>query len=201
MYFLTGLAVLLAVPLLDRAERRSPFGFALALVALGSVGRYDPWGLAHVRYHLSPTVVFFLFALGWAAARARTTGQRLLLTAVLLITVPGLFSGGQPLRTSIVVAGLTLLLWIPALPSTDPLNRLAGILAGNSLYIYLTHFQVYPYLRDHSPLLALAACLVVGVAYGAVATRLTRRLLPPAGTVTDRPAWGMLRLPGTLRRG
>ncbi|MEE1758795.1 AMP-binding protein [Streptomyces sp. SP18BB07] len=201
VYFLTGLAALLAVPLLDRAERRSPFGFALALVALGSVGRYDPWGLAHVRYHLSPTVVFFLFALGWAAARARTTGQRLLLTGVLLVTVPGLFSGGQPLRTSIVVAGLTLLLWIPALPSADPLNRLAGILAGNSLYIYLTHFQVYPYLRDHSPLLALAACLVVGVAYGAVATRLTRRLLPPAGTVTNRSTWGMLRLPGTLRRG
>ncbi|MDL5204675.1 AMP-binding protein [Streptomyces sp. ALI-76-A] len=177
VYFLTGLAVLLAVPLLDRVERRGPFAFALALVALGLVGRYDPWGLAAVRHHLSPTVVFFLFALGWAAARARTTGHRLLLTAVLLVTVPGLFPGGQPLRTSVVVGGLTLLLWIPALPSTDPLNRLAGILAGSSLYIYLTHFHVYPYLRDHSPVLALLASLTVGVMYGAVATRVTRRLL------------------------
>ncbi|GAA4071808.1 AMP-binding protein [Streptomyces shaanxiensis] len=176
VYFLTGLTVLLAMPLLDRAERHSPFGFALALVALGLVGRYDPWGLAHIRHHLSPTVVFFLFALGWAAARARTTGHRLLLTAVVLLTVPGLFPGGQPLRTSIVVGGLILLLWIPALPSVDPLNRLAGILAGSSLYIYLTHFHVYPYLRDDSPLLALAASLVFGVAYGTAATRLTRRL-------------------------
>lgn len=177
VYFLTGLAGLLAVPLLDRVERRSPFGFALALLGLGVIGRYDPWGLAHIRTHLSPTVVFFLFALGWAAARARTTGQRLLLTAVLLATVPGLFPGEQTLRSSIVVGGLILLLWIPALPSIDPLNRLAGLLAGSSLYIYLTHFHVYPYLRDHSPLLALLVSLVFGVAYGAVATRLTRRFL------------------------
>ncbi|WP_228472899.1 AMP-binding protein [Streptomyces cyaneochromogenes] len=176
VYFLTGLTVLLAMPLLDRAERHSPFGFAMALVALGLVGRYDPWDLAHIRHHLSPTVVFFLFALGWAAARARTTGHRLLLTAVALMTVPGLFPGGQPLRTSIVVGGLLLLLWIPALPSVDPLNRLAGILAGSSLYIYLTHFHVYPYLRDDSPVLALAASLVFGVAYGTAATRLTRKL-------------------------
>ncbi|MEU6911820.1 AMP-binding protein [Streptomyces olindensis] len=177
VYFLSALAVLLAIPLLDRAERRSPFGFALALVALGLVGRYDPWNLAHVRYHLSPTVVFFLFALGWAAARARTAGQRLLLTGVLAAALPGLFPDGQTLRTAIVVGGLALLMWVPSLPGLRPLNRLAGILAGSSLYIYLTHFHVYPHLRDHSPALALLASLVFGVAYGAVATRLTSRLL------------------------
>ncbi|MFF6782599.1 AMP-binding protein [Streptomyces sp. NPDC012510] len=178
VYFLVGLATLLAVPLLDRAERRSPFGFALALVGLGLVGRYDPWHLAHIRYHLSPTVVFFLFALGWAAARARTAGQRLLLTAVVVATVPGLFPAGQSLRTSLVIGGLILLLWIPVLPSIAPVNRLAGVLAGSSLYIYLTHFQVYPYLPDTPPPLVLLISLVLGVGYGAVATRLMRRCLP-----------------------
>ncbi|MER6616428.1 AMP-binding protein [Streptomyces xantholiticus] len=197
VYFLIGLATLLAIPLLDRAERRSPFGFALALVGLGLVGRYDPWDLAHVRYHLSPTVVFFLFAVGWAAARARTAGQRLLLTAVLLITVPGLFPEGQTLRTSIVVGGLILLLWVPALPSVDVVNRLAGVLAGSSLYIYLTHFHVYPYLRDHSPLLALLVSLVFGVAYGAVATRLTRRLLSPPGSTANPSLSGVGPTPGS----
>ncbi len=185
VYFLTGLTVLLAVPLLDRAERRSPFGFALALVGVGLVGRYDLWDLADLRYHLSPTVVFFLFALGWAAARARTAAQRLLLTAVLLGTVPGLFPAGQTLRTSIVVVGLTLLVWVPALPSVSPLNRLAGVLAGSSLYIYLTHYHVYPYVRDHSPVLALLVSLALGVAYGAVATRVTNRLLPRLGSAVN----------------
>jgi acyl-CoA synthetase (AMP-forming)/AMP-acid ligase II len=183
VYFLTGSAVLLVVPLLDRTERRNPFGFALALVALGLVGRYDPWGLAHVRTHLSPTVVFFLFALGWAAARSRTAGQRLLLTAVMLVTVPGLFPGEQTLRTSIVVGGLVL----------------AGVLAANSLYIYLTHFHVYPYVRDHSPVAALLVSLICGVAYGAAATRLTRALLSPLRPPTGRSAPGATRRPFPFR--
>ncbi|MET9395353.1 AMP-binding protein [Streptomyces sp. NPDC006624] len=196
VYFLTAVTALLAIPWLDRAERRSPFGFALALVAVGLIGRLDPWNLAHVRFHLSPTVVFFLFALGWAAARARTKGQRLLLTAVVLAAVPGLFPGEQTLRTSIVVGGLALLLWVPALPSIDPLNRLAGVLAGSSLYIYLTHFHVYPYLRDHSPAAALLVSLVAGVAYGAVATRLMHRLLSPRQPATAPAASGATPAPG-----
>jgi acyl-CoA synthetase (AMP-forming)/AMP-acid ligase II len=176
VYFLTALTALLTLPLLDRAERRSPFGFALGLVGLGVIGRYDPLGLAHVRFHLSPTVVFFLFALGWAAARARTAPQRLALTAAVLLTVPGLFPGGQPLRTSLVMAGLALLIWVPVLPSLDLVNRVAGVLAGSSLYIYLTHFQVYPHIRNYSPVLALMVSLALGVLYGTAYTRLMRRV-------------------------
>jgi hypothetical protein len=93
--------------------------------------------------------------------------------AVLLLTVPGLFQD-QPLRTTIVIAGLVLLIWVPALPSLGPLNALAGVLASNSLYIYLTHYQVYPYLQEDFPLTALFASLVVGVGYAAVVTRVAR---------------------------
>ncbi|MFE8964137.1 AMP-binding protein [Streptomyces iakyrus] len=201
VHFLAGLAVLLSIPWLHRTERRHPFGFALALVALGLVGRYDPWGLAHVRFHLSPTVVFFLFALGWAAARARTPLQRLPLTAVTLVTVPGLFPGEQTLRTSVVLGGLLLLLWVPALPSIDPVNRLAGVLAGSSLYIYLTHFHVYPHLRDHSPTAALLLSLICGVAYGAMATRLTSRLLSSLQALTRQSALRTSLAPDAARGG
>ena len=44
----------------------------------------------------------------------------------------------------------SLLIWVPACPSLRLLNRLAGVLAGASLYIYLTHWQVFPHL-DHIP--------------------------------------------------
>ncbi|MEU4463453.1 AMP-binding protein [Streptomyces sp. NPDC024017] len=173
VYFLVVLAALMAVPLLDRLERRYAFGVPLALTAVGLVGRYDLLGLASARPQLSPTVVFWLFTLGWAAARAGTVRQRALLMAVLLLTVPGLFQD-QPLRTTIVIAGLVLLIWVPALPSLGPLNALAGVLASNSLYIYLTHYQVYPSLQEDFPLTALFASLVVGVGYAAVVTRVTR---------------------------
>jgi hypothetical protein len=175
VYFLVALGALLAVPSLDRLERRYAFGVPLTLVAIGLVGRYDLPDLAPARFHLGPTVVFWLFALGWAAARAGSVRQRLLLTAVLVPTVPGLFPD-QPHRTLLVVAGLALLIWVPTLPSTELLNRVAGVLASSSLYIYLTHFQVYPLLRDSSPHLALLACLAIGVGYATVATRVIRRL-------------------------
>ncbi|MEU6799826.1 non-ribosomal peptide synthetase [Streptomyces neyagawaensis] len=174
LYFLVALALLLALPLVDRLERRHPFGLPLALLAVGLLGRYDIAGLAPARFHLGPTVVFWLFALGWAAARATTARRRLLLTAVLVLATPGLFQPDQPLRTVVVIAGLTLLIWVPTLPSLAPLNRLAGLLAGSSLYIYLTHFQVYPPLEDDFPVLALLASLAVGITYAAVATRVTR---------------------------
>jgi hypothetical protein len=74
------------------------------------------------------------------------------------------------------MAGLSLLVWIPTLPSLTPLNRVAGMLAGASLCICLTHWQVYPHLDDHSALLALVASLVVGIAYSAITTRAIRRL-------------------------
>ncbi len=175
VYFLVVLGALLAVPLLDRLERRHPFAVPLTLVAIGLVGRYDLLDLAPARFHLGPAVVFWLFALGWAAARATSARRRLLLTAVLLLTTPGLFQD-QPQRTLLVVAGLTLLIWVPTLPSLGPVNRVAGVLASSSLYIYLTHFQVYPFLRDDFPVLALLASLAVGVGYATVATRVVRRI-------------------------
>ncbi|WP_338776050.1 AMP-binding protein [Streptomyces sp. DG1A-41] len=173
VYFLVVLAALMAVPLLDRLERRYAFGLPLALTAVALVGRYDLPGLASARPQLSPTVVFWLFALGWAAARAETVRQRALLTALLLLTLPGLFQD-QPLRTAVVLVSLALLIWVPALPSLSPLNALAGVLASSSLYIYLTHYQVYPYLQEDFPLTALFASLVVGVGYAVVVTRVTR---------------------------
>ncbi|MGW0838931.1 AMP-binding protein [Streptomyces sp. NPDC002787] len=175
VYFLVVLGALLAVPLLDRLERRYAFGVPLTLVAIGLVGRYDLLDLAPARFHLGPAVVFWLFALGWAAARATRVRQRLLLTATLLLTTPGLFQD-QPHRTLLVMAGLTLLIWVPALPSLGPLNRVAGVLASSSLYIYLTHFQVYPFLRDDFPVLALLASLAIGIGYATVAGRVVRRL-------------------------
>ncbi|WP_437065223.1 AMP-binding protein [Streptomyces sp. enrichment culture] len=170
VYYLVVLTALMALPLLDRLERRHTFGLPLVLVAIGLAGRYDLFGLASARPQLSPSVVFWLFALGWAAARAGTVRHRALLTAVVLLTVPGLFQD-QPLRTTLVIIGLGLLIWVPTLPSIGPVNALAGVLASSSLYIYLTHYQVYPYLQEDFPLTALFASLAVGVGYAAIVNR------------------------------
>ncbi|SCF20867.1 Acyl-CoA synthetase (AMP-forming)/AMP-acid ligase II [Micromonospora viridifaciens] len=174
VYILLAGAALIAVPAVDRIERRYPFGLPLALALLGLVTRYDLPSLT-TRGHLPDAVVAcWLFALGWAAARANRTGQRVVVTAVAALTVPGFF--GQPYREAFVVAGFALLVWVPRLPSRPAVNRAVAVLAGSSLYIYLTHWQVMPLIGPWSPELALVASLAVGIGCAAAVRGLTRRL-------------------------
>ncbi len=174
VYILVALAVLLAVPAADRLERRVPFGLPLALLATGLIMRYDLLGIAD-RDIPSAIRVFWLFALGWAGAKAAATWQRLVVSAAVVGTVPGFF-GNQPQREAIIVAGLLLLIWVPSVPGVAGLNRVAGVLAGSSLYIYVTHWQVFPRIDDYSRPLALAASLVVGIVYGYAIGRLATAL-------------------------
>ncbi|MER7459370.1 non-ribosomal peptide synthetase [Micromonospora sp. NPDC126480] len=171
VYLLVGLAALLGLRRVDGWERRHPFAFPLGLTALALLGRYDVFGL-DARYDLpSALVAGWLFTLGWAAARADGVRQRLLVTAVAAGTVPGFF--GQPGREALIVAGFALLTWLPTVPSWAVVNKVAGVLAASSLYIYLIHWQVYPHLRD-LPLVALAASLAGGIAYAALVNRVWR---------------------------
>ncbi|MCD0448845.1 AMP-binding protein [Actinocorallia sp. API 0066] len=177
VYILLALTVLARVPALDRAERRFPFAAPLVLLGAGLVLRYDVLEVRTLLHLPNAIVAFWMFPLGWAAARADTTTKRLLLTFAALLTVPGYFGPDELVRETVIITGLTLLIWARSLLVPRPLDRLAGLLAASTLYIYLTHWQVYPLLADYSPLLALAASLITGVALATTITRLTRR--PP----------------------
>jgi hypothetical protein len=65
-------------------------------------------------------------------------------------------------RELLVLAGFALLIWLPALRCPPVATVVAGVIAEASLYIYLTHFQVYP-LFDGHPLVGVVASVVVGV--------------------------------------
>ena len=82
--------------------------------------------------------------------------------------------------------GLLLLLWLPQVRVPDRLARLAGTLAGASLWTYLTHWQVYPHLEHEVPLLAVLLSLAVGVVAHRVAGRATSRLAGLGGVFRER---------------
>jgi hypothetical protein len=88
--------------------------------------------------------------------------------------VPGFFADDA--RSAVVVAGLLVLTWSRQVRLPAAAARLAATLAGASLYIYLTHWQVYPHLEDDYPALATLLSLVVGVLAWWVATRAERLL-------------------------
>ncbi len=165
VYVLLAMMALLALPWADRAERFAPFAFPLALTAVGMLGRFD---YPHLSLpHTAP--VLWLFALGWLIARSRTALQRCIVTAVAASTVPGFFD--EPARNATLLVGILLLTWLPNTPVPSRLHRLIGVLASASLYVYLTHWLVFPLLTDLGPVPAVVASLAVGIAYWALSMR------------------------------
>jgi acyl-CoA synthetase (AMP-forming)/AMP-acid ligase II len=173
VYILLVTLALLAVPAVDRVERRYPYGLPAALAALGLLMRYELIGLPERSQITDAVTVFWLFALGWAAAKSRTVPQRLLVTMAALAALPGFFPG-EPRREAFVAIGFVLLVWLATLPSHRRVNQVAGALAAASLSIYLTHWQIYPILDDVSEPLSLLTALLFGIGYSTAVTRLTR---------------------------
>ncbi len=173
-----GLAVLLAVPALDRLERRHPYGVALTVLLLAVALRLGLTGGLHAgpmeRYALP--VVLWAVALGWLVARSRTVRARLLASALTLVSVVGFFA--DPVREGVVVVGVLLLVWVPAVPVPRVAVPVVALLAGSSMFVYLSHWQVYPPFEDAAPWLGLLLSLVVGVLLWKGWTALGRAVLP-----------------------
>ncbi|MEV6320093.1 AMP-binding protein [Nocardia sp. NPDC051787] len=161
VYFMLAAALLIRIPWVDRMQRADPFWFAMTLVAVSLVFRYQAFGLYPAKdVPFSPLAVW-LFALGWAAAKASSVWQRVAISAVVLVTVPGYF--GVPDRERLVMAGLLALVWVAAIRVPAIVAACAAVLADSSLFAYLLHWQVYP-LFGRYHLVALLVSLAAGVA-------------------------------------
>ncbi len=171
VYTLLALAAVMALPFVDRLERRWSFWLPMLLAGLGLLTRYEVVEVMGGDVIHRANVVLWLFALGWATVKATSTWQRALVSAVVVGTVPGFF--GDVERDALVVAGLLLLVWVRSLRVPSPVARTVGMLASASLYIYLAHWQIYPHLEDSYPLLATVLSLAGGVALWQVVARVS----------------------------
>ena len=137
----------------------------------------------------------WLFFAGWAAQRAGTAWQRALVVAgAVALSVPGFFDGST--RALVVAAGLLVLVWVPRLRVPAPFHRVLAVVAGASLWIFLTHFAAFPLLRPHlEPLVLFLVAFPIGVAAAALVERALaagRRLLRSgvAASPSGRPRRG-----------
>lgn len=168
------LTALFCIPALRRFERRHGFALVLGLLALSLLFRLDLPGIAtDERYAFRPHTVLWVFLLGWAAQRAVTWERRALVTALAAACVPGFF--GEPVREMVVLGGLVLLIWVSAIPMPTLAGRAIGLVAAASMYIYLTHWQVWPLLIAVLP---IGAALPLTIAAGIAAWMLASRLIP-----------------------
>lgn len=187
VWILVALAVVCATPIADRLERRRPFAWACAFLAVGLAVRFDGFGMGREAWFT--VLAFWFFAIGWAASKATTVWQRAAVTAMLAVGIVGYF--GNPNRELLVFTGLALLIWLPAIRCPSALTVVAGALAEASLLIYLVHYQVYPLFGEHH-LLGVVASLVVGVVLTTLLTVARRRIrlvgARPVGSKATAPA-------------
>jgi hypothetical protein len=113
--------------------------------------------------------------------------------------LPGFFGEGQ--REAVVGVGVLLLVWVPQLSVPRVAVPVISRLAAASLYIYLTHWQVYPTLVDRVGSvpalavsvgvgLAVAALVLPALAAGEAWVTAVRRARTPAGLRRPGPlAW------------
>jgi acyl-CoA synthetase (AMP-forming)/AMP-acid ligase II len=170
-----GAVALLALPPVDRFERRRPLLFAWALLLAAVAVRYAWTGIeAGATERYTPGVVLWFFALGWLVARARTVRQRIAVTGAAAAATVGFF--GDLDRELLVVAGVALMAWVPSVRLPRVVVPVLTVLASASLFVYLTHWQVYPALEMDHPLAATLSSFAVGVAYWWLTRPLLRRL-------------------------
>ncbi|MDQ4138487.1 MAG: AMP-dependent synthetase, partial [Actinomycetota bacterium] len=157
------LAAAAAVPKLTGLDQRHPYAVPAAVFAGTMALRLALTGIeagATERYSLAVTA--WLVALGWVIARSTVLRTRALTSLLIAVAVPGFF--GDPLREAVVAVGLLLVLWLPVVPTSRLLLPLVRVIAGASLFVYLVHWQVYPWLEDDFPLLATLASFAAGIA-------------------------------------
>lgn len=178
-YLLIAATALLSTRWGDRAERRFPFGLPMTLMLAGLVTRYDllpgvDTSSRWVNDRVTPLTVAWLFALGWAMAKATKTWHRVLVVLAAITTVPGFF--GDRSREVTIVLGLVALALLPTLPSIGPVNRVAKVLASASLYIYITHWvmldqvtmralAISPAAEPYLPILKVVFCVAFGIGF------------------------------------
>lgn len=177
VYILIAVVVVLAVPVVDRWERRNPFALPLMMlgVGVGMAAMTEPGTPGGTR---SPLAVFWVFALGWALGKATSGRQRMVVILLAVALAPWLI--GQADRMLFLVGGLALLGCLAFVPVPRFVAWTLIELAGASLIIYLTHWQVYPLMVGGERAESAAEgwpALVISMAFGVMAWRLASRVM------------------------
>jgi fucose 4-O-acetylase-like acetyltransferase len=157
-----GLIAVVSVPVVSRMLVRHQLVVAVAVLAAALVWRELADDSTTALHFYSIGRSAWCIALGWVIHAARSTPQRVLATALVPLTVHGFFPDDHP-REWLVMAGLVLLVWVTRVVVPRPFDKIVVVIGGASLFVYLTHWLVYPHLEVDHQLLAWSASMATGV--------------------------------------
>jgi surface polysaccharide O-acyltransferase-like enzyme len=138
-------AMLSAVPAMHRLDRRFAYAFPLLVLGVTLLLRMPDLGdWYNLRFRTHGVAWFFV--LGWLVQRSRTWAQRASTSAIVVASVVGYFHVAP--REWRIVALLLVLVWARDLPVPRWIVRPVGTLAAASMWIYVSHFAIWPMFRS-----------------------------------------------------
>jgi len=162
---------LLAVPAIRRLERRFRYGFPLVLFACSIVLRME-WAWMGEWYNIrfrTHSIAFF-FVLGWLIQRSDSTRQRVLTSALCVVSIADFFDYAP--REWFIGVSLVVLVWMREIPVARPMVRPLAVLASASMWILISHFTIWPLAMDVMPVgWAYVTTLAAGTVAWVVADR------------------------------
>lgn len=165
-------AAMLSIPAIRRRFQQDAFHVSAflttaAFVCKEVVDRF--WTTDHI-FHRSPHWYAWAFACGMMMASARSTRQRVL--ALALIVILELDYHGPTSAAWYIIGACALMLFVPELLVPAPLKSVVSVVAGSSMFLYLSHGHVATLvnrlLPEPSPWIALIASILFGIVFGAV---------------------------------
>ncbi|MDQ7746415.1 AMP-binding protein [Hydrogenophaga pseudoflava] len=123
-------------------------------------------------YHRTPTWYLWTVACGMLIASAASRGVLTRLMVMLIVAVAVVIHHGFTSATYYILSGCALLLFWPEISVPASVKRVVGEIAGASMFMYLSHYQVKSIVtrlfHAPSPWVALFAAVIGGILFARV---------------------------------
>ena len=174
-------ALLFSVRRVRDAFREKPLlsAFTLFLVVVLIDRTIEHFWNGDYNYHRTPWHYGWCFTLGMVIAAAKDTPARLFALALSLVTV---FMVWQFTSAAYYVAGgCILIIFVRSVPVPAQVKVVVAEIAGASMFLYLTHYQVLSLVSkvfgEPRPWLSLILSIIIGVVSSHIYARIDRKVM------------------------
>lgn len=174
-------ALLFSVRSVRDAFRERPLlsAFILFLLVVAADRTIEHFWNGDYNYHRTPWHYGWCFTLGIVIAAAKDTRTRLFVLALSLVTIFSLWNLTS--AAYYVAGGCLLIIFVRSVPVPAPVKAVVSEVAGASMLIYLTHYQVISVVNkvfgEPHPWLSLTLSVPVGVVSAHVYAWVDRKVM------------------------
>lgn len=181
MQLLLIVAALFSVPVVREWFRRKPIASCIAFIAVALMisGLVNQVWDSNYIYHRTP--IWYLWTIGCGMLMASVRDLRSRMGAMVIIGLATVFHHGLTSASAYISGGAALVLFWPNITVPSSAKRIVSEVAGSSMFLYLSHTQVWSLtvrlFHGPMPRLALVLAIMFGIVFARVYTWFERQVI------------------------